>query len=65
MHSVKKLEPTAYVNLKGDWIKLSDVNVIRESEDIFGEDVVEYSYEGEVYTAKPIFRIDETEIRNK
>lgn len=44
----------AVVNLNGEWLRLDDeeVNVINISEDIFGEDVVEYGYKGEVYTAK-------------
>ena len=54
---VKKIESKAYVNLHGQWLCLDDVNVINTSEDIFGEDVVEYSHEGEVYTARPVYRV--------
>ena len=59
MHEVRKLESVAFVNLHGEWLRLSDVNVINMSEDIFGEDVVEYSHEGETYTAVPVYRMVE------
>lgn len=42
------------VNLRGEWLRLDseEVTVLDVSEDMFGEDVCEFSYLGEVYTAK-------------
>ena len=46
----------SFVNLRGQWINLDDCVVQNISEDMFGEDVVEYKYEGETHTAKVVLR---------
>jgi hypothetical protein len=46
----------SFVNLNGNWINLDDVLIQNVSEDIFGEDVVEYKHEGKTYTAKVVER---------
>jgi hypothetical protein len=52
--SSKVLHP--HVNLKGEWLRISDVEFIDISEDLFGEDVVSYRYKGEIYTSKVTMR---------